>query len=93
MINACLIAWLIGETVALLILITYRYVNTVFWLGLFNDVELTVWPFSILGMMTGGSDRVADDQVIATAVLLNEALYALICAIGWAIFVKWRFRF
>jgi hypothetical protein len=83
---------MIGETVPLLILITYRYVNTVFWLGVFNDVELAVWSFSLLGMMTGGGDRAADDQVIGTAVLLNGALYALLCAIGSAISARWRFR-
>jgi hypothetical protein len=90
MTNACLIAWMTGETVALLILGTYRYVGSLFWMGVYNYLEIAVWPFSILGMMTGGGDRAADDQVIAVAVLLNGALYALLCAIGWTIFARRR---
>jgi len=92
MIKACLIAWMIGETVALLILATYRYVTSLFWMGIFNYVELTVSPFSILGMMTGGGDQAADDQIIAISVLLNGALYALVCAIVWTLVAKRRFR-
>jgi hypothetical protein len=66
-------------------------VSALFWLRIYNYVELALWPFSFLGMMTGGGDRAADDQVIAVAILLNGALYAALCAIVWLVVAKRRF--
>jgi hypothetical protein len=71
----CLFAWaLVGEIIPLLFLVTYRYVDT----PLFEWAKLIIWPFSIMLLMTGGGDQVADDQTRAMSILLNGLLYSVI---------------
>jgi hypothetical protein len=71
----CLFAWaLVGETIPLLFRFTCRYVDA----PLFEWTKLVIWPFSIMLLMTGGGDQVADDQTRAMSILLNGLLYSVI---------------
>jgi len=88
MARCLLISFLIGETVPLLLMFAYRYVETP-WLGeIFYRLSLTLWPLSILLLATGGGDNAADDQMRATSILLNGVLYAIIGLAVWLVFLR-----
>jgi hypothetical protein len=78
MIKFILACTLVGETLPLLFLTAYRYIGATLGMTIFDRVKLVLWPFSIMLLMTGGSDQAADDQTRAIAILLNGIMYSAI---------------
>ena len=88
MARCLLISFLIGETVPLLIMFTYRYIDTPSIGRIFTWAEPLLWPLGILLIGTGGGDNAADEQALATSVLLNGVLYAIIGLGVWFVFMR-----
>jgi hypothetical protein len=89
-IKACVISWIIGETVPLLFLLVYRYARTLSSSEVLGHFEFVLWPSSFLLAVTGGGDEGADYQVMGTAILLNAILYALLGTLVWFLFLRKR---
>jgi len=83
-----LISFLIGETVPLLLMLTYGYIDMLSIGPVFNWAEPLLWPLGILLIGTGGGDNAADDQALATSILLNGVLYAIIGLGVWFVFLR-----
>jgi len=88
MARCLIVSFLIGETVPLLILFTYRYLETP-WIGaIFDWATRVLWPVSLLFSAIGAGDNPADDHTRATAILLNGVLYAIIGLGVWLVFLR-----
>ena len=90
MARCLLVSFLIGASVPLLILFTYRYVETP-WMGaIFSWATRVLWPLSLLFLAIGAGDNPADDHTRATSILLNGVLYAIIGLGVWFVFLSRR---
>jgi len=89
MMKCLLIAALLGETVPLIFMYLYRYVNTLEGMNVFGTIQMLLCPSSILGMALGGGDQPADEQNRGVAILLNAALYTLV-GLFWFLFLRRR---
>lgn len=88
MLKAFAISWFVGETVPILLLLTYKYLppstETDF-------LKLVLWPFSLSLLLTNGNAGAPEaDQVRAIAILLNALLYAVIGTFVWFLFFRKR---
>jgi hypothetical protein len=90
MTKCLLISCLLGETVPLVFLLVGRYFETLSSLAALNRIEIVLWPASFLGIMTGGGDEAADDQIRAVSILLNAAFYTALGLLLWLTVLRRR---